>query len=89
MGLEASLLERFDERRRGAIGAPSDGYAPGRQVDARAFHAGKTAERPLDRPDARAAMNRRDRQIGLAHAIRYDAACEPHVLARGACIRQH
>ena len=88
MGLEAGLLERFDERRRSAVGAPPDGHAPGRQVDARAFHAGKPAERLLDRPNACAAMNRGHRQIGLAHAVGYDAACEQHFLAGCARIRQ-
>ena len=88
MGLEAGPLERFDKRRRRAVGAPTDGCALGRKIDARAFHAGKSAERLFDRPDASAAMNCGYRQIGLAHAIGYDAACEQHFLAGCARIRR-
>src|SRR3981189_3197296 len=54
-------------------GAPSDGRAPGRRNEAGAFHAGKLAERLFDCPDACAAMSRWHRQIGLAHAVGYDA----------------
>src|SRR6266436_4520171 len=69
-------------------GAPSDGRAPCRKIDAGAFHAGKPAERLFDRPDACAAMNRGHRQIGLAHTVGYDAAREQHFLAGCARIRR-
>ena len=89
MGRKAGSLENLDKRWRRSVGPPADGDAPGRQVDAGAFHAGQIAQRLFDGSNTSAAVNSRRRQIGLAYPVsKHHPAGEQHLLAGSARVRQ-